>query len=137
PPRSAHASGSGRSSHHANGLCPGTQLELAALLGSGRIDPGRCQPLEVGVTSRGIDDMKGLLAAREALVDERQQHPVFFLMTVKERTDMPCRTQHGAHELYRSCAGTPRVLSRRGIVLVWGLSVLGGGVHRVLLLGGQ
>ena len=71
------------------GLGPGAQLELAALLRGGRIDPGRRQSLEVSVTSRGIDDMEGLLAAREPLVDERQQHPVFFLMTVKERVDMP------------------------------------------------
>jgi hypothetical protein len=69
-------------------LCPGVQLELAALLCGGRIDPGRCQALEVCVTSRGIDDMKGLLAAREPLLDERQQHTIFFLMTVKERADM-------------------------------------------------
>ena len=69
-------------------LGPGAQLKLAALLGGGRIDPGRCQALEVRVTSRRIDDMKGLLAAREPLVDERQQHTVFFLMTVKERADM-------------------------------------------------
>src|SRR5262249_20611558 len=66
------------------GLCPGAQLELAALLGSGRIDPGRCQPLEVGVPSRGIDDMKGLLTARKPFLDEWQQHTVFFLMTMKK-----------------------------------------------------
>jgi len=70
-------------------LCPIIQLELAALLGGGCIDPGRCQPLEVCVTSSGIDDMEGLLAAREPLLDERQQHTVFFIMTVKERADMP------------------------------------------------
>src|SRR5215813_3636615 len=33
------------------GFCPGAQLELAALLCSGRIDPSRCQPLEMCVTS--------------------------------------------------------------------------------------
>src|SRR5262249_44100998 len=71
------------------GLCPGAQLELAVLLCGGRIDAGCCQPLEVGVTSRGIDDMKGLLTARKPLVDARQQHTVFFLMIVKERADMP------------------------------------------------
>jgi hypothetical protein len=111
-------------------LGPGAQLELAALLGGGRIDPGRCQPLEVGVTSRRIDDMKGLLATREALVEERQQHTVFFLMTVKKRADMLWHTQHGAREPYRLCACTPRVLSRRGMALVWSLTVLVGGVHR-------
>jgi hypothetical protein len=70
-------------------LCPITQLELAALLGGRRIDPGCRQPLEVGVTSRGIDDMEGLLASLKPPFDERQQHTVFFLMTVKERADMP------------------------------------------------
>src|SRR5215831_8737263 len=110
-------------------LGPGAQLELAALLGGGRINPGRRQPLEVGVPSGGIDDMEGLLAAREPLVDERLQHTIFFLMTVKERADMPWYSQHGAREPYRSCAYTPRVLSRWGIVLVWGLTVLVGGVH--------
>src|SRR5262249_41915169 len=70
-------------------LWPITQLELAALLGGRRIDPGFRQPREVGVTARGTDHMKALLAARNPLVDERQQHAVFFLMTVKERADMP------------------------------------------------
>ena len=52
----------------------GARDEAAALRGGGGADPGRRQPLEVSVTSRGIDDMEGLLAAREPLVDERQ-HP--------------------------------------------------------------
>src|SRR5262245_18320617 len=117
--------------------CPGAHLEHATLLASGRIDPGRCQPLGVCVTSRGIDDMEGLLTAHEPLLDERQQPMIFFLTTVKERADMPRRTQHGAREPHGLCACTPRVPSRLVFALVWGPTGLVGGVHRVLLLGGH
>jgi hypothetical protein len=52
-------------------LCPGAQLELAALLCGGRIDPGRRQALEVGVTSRGIDDMTRHPLAKDTTEQER------------------------------------------------------------------
>jgi hypothetical protein len=61
---------------------------------SGDIDPGQRQSLEVFVTSVRINDMEGLLTTLETLSDERKQYAIFFVMAVKERTDMTSRAEH-------------------------------------------
>jgi hypothetical protein len=48
----------------------------------------------VFVTSVRIDDMEGLLTTLETLSDEREQYAIFFVMAVKERTDMTSRAEH-------------------------------------------
>jgi hypothetical protein len=75
-------------------VSPIAQLELAAPLGRRHIDTGGRQPAHVFLTQRGIDDMEGLLAARESFLDERQQHPILLVRTVKECADVTLRAEH-------------------------------------------
>ena len=65
-------------------VSPVAHLELAALFCRGHIDAGRRQPLEMFLPQPGIDDMEGLLAALESLLDERQQYPILLGRAVKE-----------------------------------------------------
>ena len=65
-------------------------LELASSLSGGRIDPDRRQALQVIVVLGRIDHVNRLVAAREAVLDEGQQHPIFLIVAVEERADMAC-----------------------------------------------
>jgi len=42
----------------------------------------------------GIDDMEGLLAALESLLDERQQYPILLGRAVKEGAEVKLCTKH-------------------------------------------
>ena len=65
-------------------------LELAGSLSGGRIDPDRRQSLQMIVTLVRVDDVNRLIAAREAVLDERQQHPIFLFFAVEQCADMAC-----------------------------------------------
>jgi hypothetical protein len=73
---------------------PGAQFELAAIARGGDIDSGRRQPLDVLVTSLGVDSVDGLLAALEAVLNERKQHPILIIMVVEKRADMTWRAKY-------------------------------------------
>ncbi len=51
-------------------LIPVPEIELTVLLGVGNIDVGRLDTPHVVITQLGIDDVGGLLAALEALLNE-------------------------------------------------------------------
>jgi len=65
-------------------------LELTGLLSGGRIDPDPRQALQMIVMLVRIDDVNGFVAAREAVLDEGQQHPIFLIFAVEKRADMAC-----------------------------------------------
>src|SRR5882672_7590141 len=66
------------------------KFELAGLLRGGRIDPDRRQALQMILVLVRVDDVNRSVAAREAVLDERQQHPVFLVVAVEKRADMAC-----------------------------------------------
>src|SRR6266480_4441643 len=74
-------------------IIPTTQVELAALLSRGHIDSGGGQPPPVFVTEFGIDDMKGLMAALEPVLDERKHHAILLISRMKKSTDMALRAK--------------------------------------------
>src|SRR5258708_38631513 len=106
-------------------ISPVAQLELAALFSRNHINAGRRQPLQVFLTQHGIDNMEDLLAALEAFLNERQQHPIFFLRAVKECADMALSAKHGAGEANR-LAALARSFSRK-------LSIITSWIPRILL----
>src|SRR2546422_6981102 len=55
------------------GISPVAQLELPIFFCRGHIDVGRLQPPAVCLAQLGIDDMEGLLTARESILDERSE----------------------------------------------------------------
>src|SRR5437016_3573185 len=72
------------------------QLELATLLGGRRVDPGRGEPPQMVTTLVAIHDMHRLVAAREPILNEREQHLILFLLVVEERTHMTSFGELGA-----------------------------------------
>src|SRR5437879_1840784 len=70
------------------GLCPVSQLQVAALFFRSHIDARRPQPFKVFLTQLRIDDVEGLLTALEAFLDKRQQHLILLVAVVEEGTDM-------------------------------------------------
>jgi hypothetical protein len=70
-------------------LIPVLELELTVLLGVAHIDAGRLDTSHVVITLLGIDDVEGLLASLEALLNEGKQRPVLFLTGVKKGANMP------------------------------------------------
>src|SRR5262245_62069299 len=75
-------------------ISPCEYLELATLAGRANVDAGRRQSLDMLVTSFGIDSMDGLLAAFEAVLNERHQHPILVIMTVEKCADMTGRAKY-------------------------------------------
>src|SRR4029453_2382783 len=71
-------------------------FELAAFYRLFDVDAGVAQPIEVIVPVLRGQDMKGALAAVDAVANERQQRIVFLNRRTEERTDMPVLTQHGS-----------------------------------------
>src|SRR5258706_8670522 len=65
-------------------------LELTRSLSRGGIDPDRRQALQMIFMLVRVDDVNRFVAAREAVLDEGQQHPIFLIVAVEERADMAC-----------------------------------------------
>jgi len=63
-------------------------LELAGSLSGRRIDPDRRQALKMIFMLVRVDDVNRFVAAREAVLDERQQHPIFLIFAVEQCADM-------------------------------------------------
>jgi len=76
----------------------GPKFELPTLLGGRRVDSHRSQPLQMVATSIRIDDVNGLVATLEAVLDERKQHTILFVAAVEECTHMPCFTELGGRQ---------------------------------------
>src|SRR5258705_11766921 len=63
-------------------------IELGGSLSGGRIDPDRRQALQMIFMLVRVDYVDRFVAAREAVLDERQQHPIFLIVAVEKRADM-------------------------------------------------
>ena len=70
--------------------------QVAGSLSGGRIDPDRRQSLQMIVTLVRVDYVDRLIAAREAVLDERKQDAIFFLVAVEKRADVTRFAQLGA-----------------------------------------
>jgi hypothetical protein len=92
-------------------LIPVPELELTVLLGVAHIDAGRLDTPHMVITLLGIDDVEGLLAALEALLNEGKQHAVLFLRGVKEGANMPVFAE--------TCTGDPYRLLWVGTEVLW------------------
>jgi hypothetical protein len=64
------------------------ELQLPALLGGRRIDACRSQALQMVAMLARVDDVNRFVATLEAVLDERKQHAIFFVVTVEERAHM-------------------------------------------------
>lgn len=65
-----------------------------------------------------INDVDGFVAALEAVLNERQQHAILFLITVEKRAHMTDISELGAGERNRGCGAlhvrsSPHNLPRR------------------------
>src|SRR5260370_14164801 len=80
------------------GLCPVSQLQVAASFFRSHIDARRLQPFKVLLAQLRIDDMERLLTALEAFLDKRQQHLILLVAVVEEGTDMTLCAKHGSGE---------------------------------------
>ncbi len=65
-------------------------LELAGSLSGRRIDPDCRQALKMIFMLVRVDDVNRFVAAREAVLDKRQQHPIFLIFAVEQCADMAC-----------------------------------------------
>src|SRR5437660_633187 len=106
-------------------ISPVAQLELPIFFCRGHIDVGALQPPAVCLAQLRIDDMEGLLTARESVCDEGKQHPILLVRTVKERADVTFRAQHRAGESNRSVALSRDSAAKLGLII--------DGIHRVSL----
>jgi hypothetical protein len=57
--------------------------------GPGDIDSRLLQAPHVVLPPVGVDEVKCAITLLETLLDEGEQHSVFFLLAVEERTDVP------------------------------------------------
>src|SRR6266850_2740394 len=73
-------------------------LELTRSLSGGGIDADRRQALQMIFMLVRVDDVNRFVAAREAVLDERQQHPIFLIVAVEKRADMACVAELRAGE---------------------------------------
>jgi hypothetical protein len=89
-------------------LGPLEQLEFTVLLCGGNIDPCQAQLANVFVTTSGIDNVHGHLAAPEAVSDEWQQDTVLVIVAVEKGTDVPLYAQNRTRYSNRA-AGSPRI----------------------------
>jgi hypothetical protein len=80
------------------GIGPVEQLELPAGLCGSHVDARRLQPPAVFRTEVGIDDVKGLLAALEAVFHVGEEHAILLIRAVKEGANMTSRIKDGARE---------------------------------------
>jgi hypothetical protein len=65
-------------------LGPVEEIELPASLGVARVDAEGGQAAQVLVAQLRIDDVEGLLAALEALLDEGKQGSIFVVWAAEE-----------------------------------------------------
>src|SRR5205085_11838859 len=87
--------------HAEKGLVPGAQFELATRLGGGHVDPLSLESPHIIRTLRGIDDMKGPLAALEALPNEGRHDQLLLIGAIEERADVTVLVQDASRELDR------------------------------------
>lgn len=80
---------------------PLAQVELAILLRGGCIDSYGPQLSNAFVAAHGIDDVNGLLATFEAILDEWQEHTVFVVVAVEKGTDVTVGAKDGAPDSNR------------------------------------
>src|SRR5262249_36080268 len=73
---------------------PIAKIELSGFLRRFHINSGRPQSLNVIVPTPGIDDVNGLFATFEALLDKWQEQAVLVVVGVKEPTNVPMRPQN-------------------------------------------
>lgn len=94
PLRSTADAGFVRIGHRADAYRPMCVARTAHTGGSRNVDARPRQPLEVLVTSFRIKSMDGLLAAFEAVINERNQHAILVIVDVEKRADMTWRAKH-------------------------------------------
>jgi hypothetical protein len=96
------------------------EIELTVLLGVGYVDAGRLDTPHMVITLFGIDDVEGLLASLEALLNEGKQHAVPFLRGVKKGANTPV--------FAKTCTGDPNRLPWLGTDLLWWMIAV---IHRL------
>src|SRR6266481_4925995 len=74
----------------------GPKLELPTLLGGRRINPYSSQTSQMIMMLRRIYDVNCLVATFEAVLYERKQHAILFVVAVKKRADMTYFAELGA-----------------------------------------
>jgi hypothetical protein len=122
-------------------ILPAPDFELAGLFGAVNGDARLLQPPAVLGAMGVLDDVEGLFAVLDAFADEGEEHPVFFVLAVEERADVPGPSEgrtRQSHLLRRSthvfvlwCAaeittdstlfGSPAAASGWGTVALYGL----------------
>src|SRR5579862_5852958 len=90
------------------------KFELSTLLGGYGVDAHPSQPVQVVVTLMGIDNVNRLVATVEPVLDEREQHAIFLLVTVEERTYVACFSELGAGKRNRCRVCLHAALLSRG-----------------------
>ena len=66
----------------------GFDLQLPPLLSGGRVDTRDRQSAQMLLLLMGIDDLNGLIAALQAISDERKQHAILFIVAGEKCADM-------------------------------------------------
>ena len=72
------------------------ELQLPAPLGGGRVDSYRSQPLQMVTALIRINDVHGLVATLESVLNERKQHAILFVVAIEKRADMTYFAERGA-----------------------------------------
>src|SRR5436189_196378 len=71
------------------GLRVGAELQLSRLLRSSAIDPARSQTLDMVARLIRVDDVDGLVAAFQSILNERQQDAILLLVAIEQSADVP------------------------------------------------
>jgi hypothetical protein len=92
-------------------------LELAGSLSGRRIDPDRRQALKMIFMLVRVDDVNRFVAAREAVLNERQKDPILFIFAGEQCADMACVAELRASQgngcgAFLHGALIPRVVAR-------------------------
>jgi hypothetical protein len=65
-----------------------TKFELAGAFGRLGVDPGRSETLDVLAAPIRIDDVDGLVAAGESILNKGKKYAIFLFLAVKKRTNV-------------------------------------------------
>ena len=96
------------------GVCGAPHFELTSLCRLARVDSRQRQTLQMITRVIRADDMDGLVANCQSLIDKRQQDAVLLVLVVEKRADMSSVVHHRAcqgHRRYWCCHGDLSVRS--------------------------